>query len=159
MFINNFDPIAFQVFSFEVRWYSLAYIFGIIFGWLYCSKVLIKESRLKEIFSDYISYLIVGIIIGGRLGYVILYNFSYYINNPFEVLMIWNGGMSFHGALLGIIIVTTFFSRNTLILTDFKYVVNNSRSFDISLSLYFLQIKQLFGLVFHFNTCSIIVFV
>ena len=111
MFINNFDPIAFQVFSFEVRWYSLAYIFGIIFGWLYCNKVLIKESRLKEIFSDYISYLIVGIILGGRLGYVILYNFSYYINNPFEVLMIWNGGMSFHGALLGIIIVTTFFSK------------------------------------------------
>ena len=111
MFINNFDPIAFQVFSFEVRWYSLAYIFGIIFGWLYCNKVLIKESGLKEIFSDYISYLIVGIILGGRLGYVILYNFSYYINNPFEVFMIWNGGMSFHGALLGIIIVTTFFSK------------------------------------------------
>ena len=48
MFINNFDPIAFQVFSFEVRWYSLAYIFGIIFGWLYCNKVLIKESRLRK---------------------------------------------------------------------------------------------------------------
>ena len=111
MYTHNLNPILLDFGFIAIRWYSLAYIFGIIFGWLYCNKVLIKESRLKEIFSDYISYLIVGIIIGGRLGYVILYNFSYYINNPFEVLMIWNGGMSFHGALLGIIIVTTFFSK------------------------------------------------
>ena len=112
MFINNFDPVAFQVFSFEIRWYSLSYIFGIIFGWIYCNKILIKDPKIKDLFSDYISYLIIGILVGGRLGYVFFYNFNYYFNNPFEIIMIWSGGMSFHGALIGIIFVTIFFSKN-----------------------------------------------
>ena len=112
MFINNFDPVAFQVFSLEIRWYSLSYIFGIIFGWIYCNKILIKDREIKDLFSDYISYLIIGIIVGGRLGYVLFYNFNYYFKNPLEIIMIWNGGMSFHGALVGIIIITIFFSKN-----------------------------------------------
>ena len=66
MFINNFDPVAFQIFSFEIRWYSLAYIFGIIFGWLYCKKKLIKDEKLLNLFDDLITYLIIGIILGGR---------------------------------------------------------------------------------------------
>ena len=80
MFINNFDPVAFQIFSFEIRWYSLAYIFGIVFGWLYCKKKLIKDEKLLNLFDDLIAYLIIGIIVGGRLGYVIFYNFNYYLN-------------------------------------------------------------------------------
>ena len=112
MFINNFDPVAFQVFSFEIRWYSLSYIIGLILGWFYCNRFLIKDPKLKNAFDDYITYIIIGIIIGGRLGYVIIYNFKYYINNPLEILMIWNGGMSFHGALIGIIIVTIIFCKN-----------------------------------------------
>ena len=112
MFINNFDPVAFQVFYFEIRWYSLAYIIGLILGWFYCNRFLIKDPKLKNAFDDYITYIIIGIIIGGRLGYVIIYNFKYYINNPLEILMIWNGGMSFHGALIGIIIVTIIFCKN-----------------------------------------------
>ena len=115
MFINNFDPVAFQVFSFEIRWYSLSYIFGIIFGWIYCNKILIKDPKIKDLFSDYISYLIIGILVGGRLGYVFFYNFNYYFNNPLEIVMIWSGGMSFHGALIGIIIVTIYFSKNKYI--------------------------------------------
>ena len=79
MFINNFDPVAFQVFSFEIRWYSLAYIIGLILGWFYCNRFLIKDPKLKNAFDDYITYIIIGIIIGGRLGYVIIYNFKYYI--------------------------------------------------------------------------------
>ena len=112
MFINNFDPVAFQLFSFQIRWYSLAYIIGLILGWFYCNRFLIKDPKLKNAFDDYITYIIIGIIIGGRLGYVIIYNFKYYINNPLEILMIWNGGMSFHGALIGIIIVTIIFCKN-----------------------------------------------
>ena len=81
MFINNFDPVAFQVFSVEIRWYSLAYIFGLIFGWIYCKKILIDDENLKSKFDDYISYLIFGIIIGGRLGYTVIYNPIYYLNN------------------------------------------------------------------------------
>ena len=70
MFINNFDPVAFQVFSVDIRWYSLSYIFGLIFGWIYCQKILIKDNLKKKLFDDYILYLILGIIVGGRLGSV-----------------------------------------------------------------------------------------
>ena len=70
MFINNFDPVAFQIMSFEIRWYSLAYIAGIIIGWLLCKKVFIRKSDINEKFDDYITYLVIGIIIGGRLGSV-----------------------------------------------------------------------------------------
>ena len=111
MFINNFDPVAFQIFSFEIRWYSLAYIFGIIFGWLYCKKKLIKDEKLLNLFDDLITYLIIGIILGGRLGYIIFYNLEYYLDNFFEILMIWNGGMSFHGGLIGVILATVIFSK------------------------------------------------
>ena len=111
MFINNFDPVAFQVISLEVRWYSLAYIFGLIFGWIYCNKFLIIDQDKKNNFEDYITYLIIGIIVGGRLGYVFIYNPSYYLENLIEILMIWNGGMSFHGAVIGIILSTIFFCK------------------------------------------------
>ena len=67
MFTNNFDPVAFEIFSISIRWYSLAYIFGIIFGWIYCKKILIKNATIQELFDDYISYLIIGIIITENL--------------------------------------------------------------------------------------------
>jgi len=111
MFINNFDPVAFQIFSFEIRWYSLAYVFGIILGWFYCKKKLIKDQKILNLFDDLITYLIIGIIIGGRLGYVIFYNLEYYLKNLSEILMIWNGGMSFHGGLIGIIFATFIFGK------------------------------------------------
>ncbi len=111
MFTNNFDPVAFEIFSLSIRWYSLAYIFGIIFGWIYCKKILIKNDTIQKLFEDYISYLIIGIIVGGRLGYVIFYNFTYFLNYPIEILMIWNGGMSFHGGLIGVIFYTYLFSK------------------------------------------------
>ena len=111
MFTNNFDPVAFELFNISIRWYSLAYIFGIIFGWIYCKKILIKTSTIQKLFDDYISYLIIGIIIGGRLGYVVFYNLLYYLNNPIEIFMIWNGGMSFHGGLIGIIISSYLYAK------------------------------------------------
>ena len=111
MFINNFDPVAFQIFSLEIRWYSLAYIFGIIFAWIYCKKILIKDQNHSKLFDDLISYLIIGIILGGRLGYVLFYNAKYYFNNLIEIPMIWQGGMSFHGGLIGVLIATIVFSK------------------------------------------------
>ena len=111
MFINNFDPVAFQVFSFEIRWYSLAYVVGLIIGWIYCNKFLIKDQIKKNLFDEYITYIIFGIIIGGRLGYVLIYNPSYYLKNIFEIIMIWNGGMSFHGAVIGVILSTIIFCK------------------------------------------------
>ena len=111
MFINNFDPVAFQIMSFEIRWYSLAYIFGIIIGWLLCKQIFIKDIKINEKFDDYLTYSILGIIIGGRLGYILFYNFNYYLNNFFDIFKIWHGGMSFHGGLLGIIIASILFAK------------------------------------------------
>ena len=111
MFINNFDPIALNFFSLEIRWYSLSYIFGILFAWIYCKKFLIKDEKILNLFDDLISYIIIGIILGGRLGYIIFYNFSYYSKNLLEIFMIWKGGMSFHGGLLGVIFATYIFSK------------------------------------------------
>ena len=110
MFINNFDPVAFQVLSLEIRWYSLAYIIGIILGWTYCKKKLIKDHHILGLFDDFITYLIVGVILGGRLGYTLIYNLKYYLENPLEILMVWNGGMSFHGGLIGVIVASQLFS-------------------------------------------------
>ena len=111
MFTNNFDPVAFQIFSLEIRWYSLAYIFGISLGWMYCKKKLIQNKYILDIFDDYITYVIVGIILGGRIGYTLFYNLKFYLENPVEILMIWNGGMSFHGGLIGIIVVSVLFAK------------------------------------------------
>ena len=123
MFINNFNPIAIQVFSLEIRWYSLAYIVGILIGWILGKKIFISNSDIKEKFDDYITYLIIGIIIGGRLGYVLFYNFNYYSENIHKIFFIWEGGMSFHGALIGIMIGLFFISIKEKIkflnLTDF----------------------------------------
>ena len=117
MFINNFDPVAFEFLTFEIRWYSLSYIAGIILAWIYIKKFILKETEYSKYIDDLISYVIVGVIIGGRLGYVIFYNFEYYINNPLEILMIWTGGMSFHGGVLGVIISTYLFCKKNKLST------------------------------------------
>jgi phosphatidylglycerol:prolipoprotein diacylglycerol transferase len=117
MYIHNLNPILINFGFFEVRWYSLAYIFGILIGWWIAKKIInfkIQNLNLEfdnKIFDDLISYIIISIIVGGRLGYVIFYNFSYYVSNPFDIFKIWQGGMSFHGALLGIILATYIFSK------------------------------------------------
>ena len=111
MFINNFDPVAIQIFSLEIRWYSLAYIVGILLGWFLSKKFFISETKVSEKFDDYLTYLILGLIIGGRLGYVIFYNLEFYINNSLDIFKIWQGGMSFHGGVIGIVIASYFFAK------------------------------------------------
>ena len=113
MFINNFDPVAFKILSLDIKWYSLSYIFGITLGWYLCKKIFIKDMKLNKKFDDFITYLIFGIILGGRLGYVIFYNFDYYINNFLDIFKIWEGGMSFHGGLIGIVLSSILFARKT----------------------------------------------
>ena len=111
MFINNFDPVAIEILTFEIRWYSLAYIIGILIGWILSKKVFITDEKIFQKFDDYITYLILGIIIGGRLGYVLFYNLDYYSNNLIDILKIWEGGMSFHGGLIGVILVSILFAK------------------------------------------------
>ena len=123
MFNNNFDPVAFTFLIFEIRWYSIAYILGILLGWIYIKKFIIKDSAIKKLFDNYISYLIIGIILGGRLGYVLIYNLKYYLSDPIKIIYIWEGGMSFHGGLAGVIIVSYIFCKthklNTFTFLDF----------------------------------------
>ena len=123
MFNNNFDPIAFNFLIFEIRWYSIAYILGILLGWVYIKKFIIQDSAIKKLFDNYISYLIIGIILGGRLGYVLIYNLKYYLFDPIKIIYIWEGGMSFHGGLAGVIIVSYIFCKthklNTFTFLDF----------------------------------------
>ena len=115
MFTHNFSPIILDIGFFSIRWYSLAYIIGILIGWWFGKNVIIKKFQTKfpevnKEFDDLITYLIIAIILGGRLGYVIFYNLNYYFLNPIEIFKIWEGGMSFHGALIGIIIATFIFA-------------------------------------------------
>ena len=125
MYTHNLDPILIDFGILIVRWYSLAYIFGIIIGWWYGKKIIthiLRNTGLKfklKNFDDLITYLVISIIIGGRIGYIIFYNLNYYISNPSEILKIWEGGMSFHGALLGIIIGTYLFSQKKGVSTFF----------------------------------------
>ena len=111
MFINNFDPVAINFFSLEIRWYSLSYIFGILSGWVLAKRFFINNQEIKLKFDDYVTYIIFGIIIGGRLGYVLLYNLNYYFENPIDIFKVWQGGMSFHGGVIGIIIISVWFAN------------------------------------------------
>ena len=110
MFINNFDPVAIEIFSLEIRWYSLAYIIGIVLGWYLAKKYFVNKNIFTK-FDDYITYIIIGIILGGRFGYVLFYNFDFYSINLLDIFKIWQGGMSFHGGVLGIIIASIIFAK------------------------------------------------
>ena len=119
MIVHNFDPILIDLGLIQIRWYSLAYIFGIILGWIYAIKIIkftqqnkynFKQISLSN-FNDLLTYIVLGIIIGGRIGYVIFYNFEYYSQNILEILKIWHGGMSFHGGLIGVIVSIYLFAK------------------------------------------------
>ena len=125
MYTHNLDPILLDFGFLVVRWYSLAYIFGILIGWWLGKKIILKKIQsinfkfdIKE-FDNLITYIIISILIGGRLGYILFYNFEYYLSNPLNIVKIWEGGMSFHGALLGIIFATYWFSIKKNIMTFF----------------------------------------
>ena len=130
MFTHNLDPVLLEIGFIVIRWYSLAYILGILIGWWLGKKIInhiLKNFNLtfdlKE-FDDFITYLIISLILGGRIGYILFYNLEYFISNPFDAIKVWEGGMSFHGALLGIIIVKhqrqgTIFINKLLIEYDF----------------------------------------
>ena len=121
MFIHNFNPVLINFGLFQIKWYSLAYILGILLGWWYAKKIIAKieinqhsfRSVTKIYFDDLLIYLVIGVVLGGRLGYVFFYNFSYYIENITEVFKVWEGGMSFHGGLLGVIISTIIYTKSS----------------------------------------------
>ncbi|CAN7656040.1 prolipoprotein diacylglyceryl transferase [Mesorhizobium caraganae] len=114
----NIDPILVQIGPLAVHWYGIGYIVGILFAWWY-AKRLVTNTRLwpdgvlpmKPIdLDDFIVWAAVGVVLGGRTGYVLFYDLKRYIDHPFDILAIWQGGMSFHGGLLGVILAMTLFS-------------------------------------------------
>jgi phosphatidylglycerol---prolipoprotein diacylglyceryl transferase len=113
-----FDPIAISIGPIAIRWYALAYIGGIVLGWLY-ARALIKNERLwggpapitLSQMDDFILWVTVGIILGGRTGYVLFYNLPFFIQHPAEIFELWKGGMSFHGGFLGCVAAVILFAR------------------------------------------------
>ncbi|MCL1892326.1 MAG: prolipoprotein diacylglyceryl transferase [Alphaproteobacteria bacterium] len=107
--IEPISPVAFSIAGFAVRWYALAYVAAFIAGgWLF--KRLAGAAFSKKSFDDLFTALVLGVIIGGRLGYVLFYNLPFFMKYPLEVFAIWNGGMSFHGGLLGVIVAVFLFA-------------------------------------------------
>ena len=107
------DPIAVAIGPFAVRWYALAYIVGLLIGWRYCIWLAGMPPRLIERrdLDDFLVWATLGVVLGGRLGYVLFYNLSYYSQHPIEALYLWHGGMSFHGGALGVILAIVLFTR------------------------------------------------
>jgi phosphatidylglycerol:prolipoprotein diacylglycerol transferase len=113
-----FNPIALQIGPIAIRWYALAYICGIVLGWIYARR-LIKNERLwggpapitPLQLDDFILWVTVGIILGGRTGYVLFYNLPFFVHNPAEIFELWKGGMSFHGGFLGCVVAVMWFAR------------------------------------------------
>jgi len=115
----KFNPIAIEIGPIAIRWYALAYIGGIVLGWIY-ARSLIKKERLwggpapitLPQMDDFILWVTVGIILGGRAGYVLFYNLPFFIQNPLEIFELWKGGMSFHGGFLGCVAAVMLFARS-----------------------------------------------
>lgn len=107
------DPIALQIGPLAIRWYSLAYIAGIVLAWIYTKRLCKswRSSITAEHLGDFVVWATIGIILGGRLGYVFFYSFEHYLSDPLQILAIWGGGMSFHGGLTGVIVAVWLFSR------------------------------------------------
>jgi phosphatidylglycerol---prolipoprotein diacylglyceryl transferase len=113
-----FDPVAIAIGPIVIRWYALAYIFGIVLGWIY-ARSLLKNERLWDgqapislaQLDDFILWVTVGIILGGRTGYVLFYNFAFFIQHPAEIFELWKGGMSFHGGFMGCVVAVILFAR------------------------------------------------
>src|SRR4051812_6749572 len=111
-----FDPIAVAIGPIAIRWYALAYIGGIVLGWIY-ARALIKNQKLwggpapvtLPQMDDFILWVTIGIIVGGRTGYVLFYNLPFFAQHPAEIFELWKGGMSFHGGFLGCVAAGIFF--------------------------------------------------
>jgi phosphatidylglycerol:prolipoprotein diacylglycerol transferase len=113
------DPVLIRIGPFAIRWYALAYIAGILAGWLY-ARAIVRSQRLWEgkaplsvaDYDDFVLWVTLGIILGGRLGYVLFYNPGYFASHPAEIPQLWNGGMSFHGGFLGCVAAAVLFARS-----------------------------------------------
>jgi phosphatidylglycerol:prolipoprotein diacylglycerol transferase len=107
------DPVAVSIGPFAIRWYALAYIVGLLIGWRYCLGLAGRPPHLvaRQDVDDFLVWATLGVVLGGRIGYVLFYKPGYYIYHPIEALYVWHGGMSFHGGALGVTIAILLFTR------------------------------------------------
>lgn len=113
--VNPISPVAFSVFGLDIRWYALAYIAGFVVGYFIFKNIIKKSDSplklTKTQLDDLLTAVVLGVIIGGRLGYVIFYNLGYFLFHPLDIFAVWRGGMSFHGGLIGVIVATFLFAK------------------------------------------------
>jgi len=123
------DPVLVQVGPFAIRWYALAYIAGLVIGWRIMRRVSVQPPAIlsPEKIDDFLLWAALGVILGGRLGYVLFYKPSFYFEHPLSILTLWEGGMSFHGGLLGVIVAIIIYSlgngTNPFMLSDLVAIV------------------------------------
>jgi phosphatidylglycerol:prolipoprotein diacylglycerol transferase len=114
----DFDPVLVHIGPFAIRWYALAYIAGILLGWVY-GKAILRLPRAwggpapisADQFDDFVLWVTLGIILGGRIGEVLFYNLPHFLEHPLEIIQLWKGGMSFHGGFLGCVLAVVLFAR------------------------------------------------
>jgi phosphatidylglycerol---prolipoprotein diacylglyceryl transferase len=113
----RFDPVLVKIGPFAIRWYALAYICGILLGWLYARRIIANDKYwggpapfTVADYDDFVLWVTLGIILGGRIGYVLFYNFDFFLAHPAEILQVWKGGMSFHGGFLGCVVAVVAFA-------------------------------------------------
>lgn len=128
------DPVAISIGPFAIRWYALAYVAGLLGGWFYAKRLAakadlwggLKQPKPLDV-DDLIVWVALGVVLGGRIGYVLFYNLGSYLSHPLEIFAIWRGGMSFHGGFLGAVLAIVLFARsrglNPLALLDMAAVV------------------------------------
>lgn len=160
MQLPSIDPVIFSFGGIAIRWYSVAYVLGIVLAWLimlYFNRNL-KLFDSKKFSDDFFMYMVLSIVIGGRLGYVLFYNFGFYITHPLDIFKLWEGGMSFHGGLAGVVCGTYLLARKYNIkffaLTDLMAIgtpigllFGRIANF-INLELYGRETESKFGIIF-----------
>ena len=110
------DPVALKISAVNVHWYGISYLLGILLGWYYLKYICQKTEKYKiqiniSDLSEIIPWIVLGILLGGRLGYVFIYDIYYFIDYPLDIIKIWTGGMSFHGGLIGLVVALYYFTK------------------------------------------------
>jgi phosphatidylglycerol:prolipoprotein diacylglycerol transferase len=109
----SFDPVAFSLGPLAVRWYALAYLVGIVAGWRWCMAMARRDPTAPppELYDEFLTWAVIAVVLGGRIGYILFYNGDEYLHHPLEMFMVWHGGMSFHGGMTGVIVAAWLFAR------------------------------------------------
>jgi len=115
MLAPNIDPVAVSIGPLKIHWYGLMYVIGLLALWFFAARRARRAGSgwKPEEVGDFVFYGALGVILGGRLGYMLFYNFSHYLSHPLDILRVWEGGMSFHGGLIGVLLAMAYFARKT----------------------------------------------